>query len=375
MPLSIVGKPKNPVCFSLCENGKPPIPYTNQRNAWFDVDVTEWWIRKVFLPAHQQKFGNADCILILDNCPAHRVNTNILPKNLHVIFLPPNMTSNHQPADMGMIASLKVGYKIIMLDKLLEIFDGEGGYEGAARARKSVRKGLRGLTYGGKATLLDAMTILVGIWSVDGKYAREDGIRRCWRKADILPISMNTEINADLGSNRVSISDKTIDNDTLFDLCQTMTKLHVKANESPLDTNSTATALQNSFAAEGLDPSTLEETAIKWIEAEDDPGVIDEICDDELELLQAETTESIEIDFDDDSEPEVEPEEACDDNIFSNHFEAEQAVLKLIRSSKKLKIPEAATTHLDRFRKALNEAKLGKKKKDSTISSFFAKKK
>ena len=90
------------------------------------------------------------------------------------------------------------------------------------------------------------MTILVGIWSVDGKYAREDGIRRCWRKADILPISMNTEINADLGSNRVSISDKTIDNNTLFDLCQTMTKLHVKANESALDTNSTAIALQSS---------------------------------------------------------------------------------------------------------------------------------
>ena len=41
------------------------------------------------------------------------------------------MTSNHQPADMGMTASAKVGYKMLLLQKLLSIFNFEGGYEGA----------------------------------------------------------------------------------------------------------------------------------------------------------------------------------------------------------------------------------------------------
>jgi hypothetical protein len=75
-----------------------------------------------------------------------------------------------------------------MLHKLLEIFDNEGGYEGAANIRKTVRRGQRGLDYGGKATILDAMNILDSIWKVDGRYAKEDGIRRCWRKAAILPL-------------------------------------------------------------------------------------------------------------------------------------------------------------------------------------------
>ena len=95
------------------------------------------------------------------------------------------MTSNHQPADMGMIASLKVGYRTKMLEKLLAIFDEEGGYERAAEARKMIKAGCRGLDYGGKAHLLDASTILFELWSKDGKYAKEDGIKRCWSRAGI----------------------------------------------------------------------------------------------------------------------------------------------------------------------------------------------
>jgi hypothetical protein len=81
---------------------------------------------------------------------------------------------------MGIIGSLKVGYKLSMLETLLAIFDVEGGYKKAAEARR--------LQYGGKAHVLVAMNLLDNIWSQNGKYASEDSIRRCcWRKADILP--------------------------------------------------------------------------------------------------------------------------------------------------------------------------------------------
>ena len=45
-----------------------------------------------------------------------------MPQNLTLKFLPPNVTSKHQPADMGIISTLKVGYMVSLLDQLLEFF-------------------------------------------------------------------------------------------------------------------------------------------------------------------------------------------------------------------------------------------------------------
>eukprot|EP00978_Attheya_sp_CCMP212_P033357 scaffold134313_cov31-Attheya_sp.AAC.1 len=36
--------------------------------------------------------------------------TKFVPANLHMMYIPPNVTNTHQPADMGMIASMKVGF-------------------------------------------------------------------------------------------------------------------------------------------------------------------------------------------------------------------------------------------------------------------------
>ena len=113
VPLAVIGKPENPVCFSLAPNRKPPLPYRNQKAAWFDRHITVWWINHVFWPHHRKMHGDVDCILLLDNCSAHKIDDETIPKRCHILFFPPNMTSNHQPADMGMIASLKVGYRVI----------------------------------------------------------------------------------------------------------------------------------------------------------------------------------------------------------------------------------------------------------------------
>ena len=44
VPLAFVGKSKAPKCF---EGITLPLPYTNQRNAWFDRDINRWWINNV----------------------------------------------------------------------------------------------------------------------------------------------------------------------------------------------------------------------------------------------------------------------------------------------------------------------------------------
>ena len=135
VPLAVVGKSKKPHCFNLCD-GNPPFPYINQANAWLDKPITQWWINCVFWTHHMSVNGYVNSVLLLENCSAQTdMNPAQLPDRFTVVYLPPNMTSNHQPADMGMIASLKVGYKTTLLRNLLSVFDMEGGYQNAARQR------------------------------------------------------------------------------------------------------------------------------------------------------------------------------------------------------------------------------------------------
>ena len=114
-----------------------------------------------------------------------------------------NVTSTRQPTDMGMIASLKVGYKIMVLTLLLKIFDAEDGYESAHQDRAHHHRGCWGIHYGGKIHMLDTMQIIHDLWIRDRKYAREDGIERCRRKANILLDSWNVDIETNTGSDSV----------------------------------------------------------------------------------------------------------------------------------------------------------------------------
>ena len=123
------------------------------------------------------------------------------------------MTINHQPADMGIIESLKVGYKKNLLRNLLSVFDMEGGYHNSSRQRAQAPRGCIGFIYGGKETVLDAMIILNDLWSADNKYSKENGILRCWRKDGILPASWNADINNAVGSASLAAKEKTVSKD------------------------------------------------------------------------------------------------------------------------------------------------------------------
>ena len=66
--------------------------------------------------------------------------------------------------------------------------------------------------------MLDAMKILHIIWSNNIKYATEAGIKRCWRKAGIIPPEWNQDIKNDVGSNSISEKDKRI-SDMIVNCC------------------------------------------------------------------------------------------------------------------------------------------------------------
>ena len=90
VPIAVVGKSKKPVCFNLVD--KVPLPYVNQSNAWFTAEITVWWINNVFWPFHCGEYG-VPCILVLDNCTAHSIDTDRINRNIHIFFLPPKVTN------------------------------------------------------------------------------------------------------------------------------------------------------------------------------------------------------------------------------------------------------------------------------------------
>ena len=72
VPLAVVGKSKA----QKCSNGiTPPLTYTNQRNYWFDKDITLWRINNVLFPYHNEQNGRGvPCVLLPDNCSAHKLS-------------------------------------------------------------------------------------------------------------------------------------------------------------------------------------------------------------------------------------------------------------------------------------------------------------
>ena len=196
--------------------------------------------------------GDVNAVIFLDNCSAQTdLNPDQLPDRLTVVYIPPNMTINHQPADMGIIASLTVGYKTTLLRNLLSVFGMEWRYQNVARQRAQDPRGCKGLIYGGKATLLDAMMILNDILSADNKYAEENGILRCWRNAGILLAIWNTDINNAVVSDSLASKDKTVSTEDCDFICSIMTALTTKA--ATVDVNTEAYGLQDSFVEDSID--------------------------------------------------------------------------------------------------------------------------
>ena len=114
-------------------------------------------------------------------------------------------------------------------------------------------------------------------------------------------------------------------------------------------------------------PLTLTLSVVKeQVEVENDEKMINAIVDEEVELLETEAT----ISFEDDEESDVDMEETEEEETMT-FLEAEEALRKLTISCKTLGVSEAATVHLDHFKKALFKAKAGKKKKNTTIHDFF----
>ena len=90
---------------------QPTPAIISPENEWFDWDITYWWIMHVLWTTRVKNSGDVNALLIMENCSAHDICMSYLPPRLTINLLPTNVTSKHQPEDMGMIDALKFGYK------------------------------------------------------------------------------------------------------------------------------------------------------------------------------------------------------------------------------------------------------------------------
>ena len=159
------------------------------------------WLLECFWPYHIKIHGNRHCILLLDNFSAHEkiVHDERIPNKLHMIFFAPNCTSFLQPADMGIISSLKIGYRVKLMNILLKVCDTMEMYNEAVTAGKALVRGCKGLYNGSKANVLDALQILKTLWDENEKYCKVDTVKKCWVKTGILPEHMHNKLVNEFG--------------------------------------------------------------------------------------------------------------------------------------------------------------------------------
>ena len=92
--------------------------YHNNTKAWMLSTVFQDWLQE-FNKEVASKYGDQRVLLLLDNCPSHKIDGLVL-SNVDVHFLPPNTTSKIQPMDAGVIMSFKKHYHNLHIKWILD---------------------------------------------------------------------------------------------------------------------------------------------------------------------------------------------------------------------------------------------------------------
>jgi len=135
--------------------------YDHNTKAWMTMFIWEDWLKKIksyFL------LRNRKILLLIDNCPGHNMSQELINQltNVKVVMFAPNMTSNIQPLDAGIIHSFKCYYKKLFLANLINQIEDYNEYE--------------------LINQLEAMNIIKQAWHS----VSLSTIRKCWRHSNIL---------------------------------------------------------------------------------------------------------------------------------------------------------------------------------------------
>ncbi|XP_025199361.1 tigger transposable element-derived protein 4-like [Melanaphis sacchari] len=143
------------------------VDYKSNKKAWMTGDIFSNWIKEWDKQLAKEK---RHILLTVDNCPAHPLVQNI--EFIKVVFLPPNTTSVLQPMDQGIIKSLKVKFRKLLVLKVIN--------------REEQGKDI-------KISVLDAILMISDAWND----VSTTTIRNCFRHAG-LKASVNDEIEKEI---------------------------------------------------------------------------------------------------------------------------------------------------------------------------------
>ena len=185
LPITMIGKAANPMCFNG-EQNRCPLPYFSQHSAWTDGHVFKRWFFEVFVPGLRTRTAS-HVFLILDNLSCH---SEIGHPQVTIIELPPNTTARYQPLDKGFIAATKRRYKTRYLGRVAAYLD---RLIASGDPNPRVPR-CGGLDQGGQAHLLDAARIVKEEW----EQITPVQIANCWLSAEVLPAEADAEVRLQL---------------------------------------------------------------------------------------------------------------------------------------------------------------------------------
>jgi hypothetical protein len=101
----VIGKARQPRCFSKIKPDSLPVMYSHNKKAWMNGSLFESWLSKFNAKMKRQK---RKVLLFIDNAPSH---PHLEFPNVKLKFLPANTTSKSQPMNQGIIQTEKLKFQ------------------------------------------------------------------------------------------------------------------------------------------------------------------------------------------------------------------------------------------------------------------------
>ena len=204
-------------------------------------------------------------------------------------FLPPNVTSRHNPLDQGIIQATKAHYREELANTLVQCID---NWHELQRQAKSMADGTAGIKFGCKAHIGDAAELSIRAW----KSVTQECIVNCTLKAELLGTTQYDELISLSG--KKSKPDATSSTPEIAAAIDSICKLMERSLQLPTE------AMR--FISDGgviLDPrqrcqyaaTELEEVVQEWICVEDDEDIALEQVEEHLSVTASASASAAEV--------------------------------------------------------------------------------
>lgn len=163
----VIGKSKTPRALKNVNMNNMPSQYTHSKKAWMTSELLDRWLRQL---NSLMTAKNKHIIILMDNARCHTILDTY--SHIEIAFLPPNLTSEIQPCDQGIIRSLKCHYKRRLVHHTVRAHD---------------------MNIKHQIDIYRAMHWLAEAWDS----VTPTTIRNCWVHAGILPPSSNATLRSE----------------------------------------------------------------------------------------------------------------------------------------------------------------------------------